>query len=117
MRSKALTKSDLRDVEEILRVLVDFSTPVYTAVPRSYEQYRFAKRMQCVVPDHSSIGRRLRTIRTTLKLTLNEMQDKTGISLQHLSALERGLRRWNAELVDSYVRALHVCVDSAGIRS
>ena len=52
--------------------------------------------------DHAAVGSELRKKR---KRSLRDVAISMGISAAHLSLLERGMRRWNLELVRKHKEA------------
>jgi transcriptional regulator with XRE-family HTH domain len=60
--------------------------------------------------DDSSLGQRLRARRTALDLTLSDVAERSGLSLQYISNLERGRGNPTLDAVQSLARALTTSV-------
>lgn len=58
-----------------------------------------------------AIGPRVRKLRRDRRLTLKEVEARTGLSLSTLSRLETGRRRPTLELLIPLARVLHVALD------
>jgi transcriptional regulator with XRE-family HTH domain len=60
--------------------------------------------------DDSSLGQRLRARRVALGLTLADVAERSGLSLQYISNLERGRGNPTLEAVQALTRALETSV-------
>lgn len=60
--------------------------------------------------DHEMIGRVAREKRKLVDLTLTEVGVAMGITAAYLSLLEKGQRRWNKELIESFNQAIEKLV-------
>lgn len=58
-----------------------------------------------------SLGSEMRQVRKARQLTLRQVADETGISLSHLSAIERGATNPSLEVVHKVARALDIEAD------
>ena len=59
----------------------------------------------------SSLGREVRQLRKARQLTLKELSDEAGISLSHVSAIERGVSKPSVDVLQAIAEALNVTPD------
>ena len=61
--------------------------------------------------DYISIGARIRFYRVQKNMALEELAEKTNVSLQHISRIERGEKNPNLELFINIANALEISAD------
>ena len=61
--------------------------------------------------DYYSIGARIRFYRVQKNMALEELAEKTNVSLQHISRIERGEKNPNLELFINIANALEISAD------
>ena len=61
--------------------------------------------------DYYSIGARIRFYRVQKNMALEELAEKTNVSLQHISRIERGEKYPNLELFINIANALEISAD------
>lgn len=59
----------------------------------------------------SSLGSEVRQLRKARQLTLKDLSEETGISLSHVSAIERGVSKPSVDVLQAIARALDVTPD------
>ena len=61
--------------------------------------------------DSISLGKRIRSIRTKLNITLQSLADQVGVSLVFLSQVERGQNTGSLETIVAIANALQVSIE------
>lgn len=107
-----LTERESQDLLRIANVLIDCENSAFTPIGVARNRKRFFRIVQFKKPEHKKIGLRLREIRRRIGATLSEFGKVSGLSVQYLSALERGDREWNYELLKKYAAAIRQIAES-----
>jgi transcriptional regulator with XRE-family HTH domain len=68
-------------------------------------------------PTLAALGRAVRTLRDERGMTQSDLADAAGISTQHLSHIERGLRNPSVEVAARIARALGVALSELIFRA
>lgn len=60
---------------------------------------------------YASVGSRIREVRKNKKMSQNDLAEKTGLSLPHISAVETGKKAMKIETLVRFAEALEVSAD------